>query len=377
MNILVNTRLLLHGKLEGIGWFTHELLRRIVKLHPEHTFYFLFDRPFHEQFIYAKNVKPLVYGPPARHPVLYWIWFEKIIPRVVKKYHINLFFSPDHYLSLNVKIPTLLAVHDLNFLHHPENLPKLEALYYKKFVTRYIQKATRLIAVSEHTKTDCIKTLNIEPDKIDIVYNAPNLPKIILNEEEKRQVRKKYTGGCPYFVYIGSLHRRKNIGRMLQAFDAFVEQTKADVFFVFVGKPMWKDKQLDHIYQQIKHKERIIFTGYLDSNEAAQILASALALVFVSLFEGFGVPVVEAMNMGVPVITSNISSMPEVAGNAAWLVNPFSQEEIQQAMKRLYEDVTLRLEMVKRGYQQASKYSWDISAQQLWKAIEKTITEQN
>jgi glycosyltransferase involved in cell wall biosynthesis len=371
MNILVNTRLLLPAKMEGIGLFTHELMKRVVKYHPEHTFYFLFDRPFDKHFIYAQNVKPIVYGPPARHPFLYILWFELTIPKVIKKYHIDIFFSPDHFLSLRAKVPTLLAVHDINFMHHSEYLPILTAWYYRFFFPKFVKKAAHLVAVSNYTKNDVSSYFKISGDKIDIVYNASNMPEGELLNTEIQQTRNNYSGGKPYFFYIGSLHPRKNIGRMMLAFDKFIDETHADVKLIIGGKAMWGNKQMEKEYQQIKHKENVIFTGRLDEKEAKLLMGSAWTLLFVSLYEGFGVPILEAMGSGVPVITSNKTSMPEVGGDAACYVNPLSVEDISSAIKRLYTDNDYRKELIIKGFLRNKDFSWDKSAEALWQAILK------
>jgi glycosyltransferase involved in cell wall biosynthesis len=371
MNILVNTRLLLPAKMEGIGLFTHELMKRVVKYHPEHTFYFLFDRPFDKHFIYAQNVKPIVYGPPARHPFLYILWFELTIPKVIKKYHIDIFFSPDHFLSLRAKVPTLLAVHDINFMRHSEYLPILTAWYYRFFFPKFVKKAAHLVAVSNYTKNDVSSYFKISGDKIDIVYNASNMPEGELLNTEIQQTRNNYSGGKPYFFYIGSLHPRKNIGRMMLAFDKFIDETHADVKLIIGGKAMWGNKQMEKEYQQIKHKENVIFTGRLDEKEAKLLMGSAWTLLFVSLYEGFGVPILEAMGSGVPVITSNKTSMPEVGGDAACYVNPLSVEDISSAIKRLYTDNDYRKELINKGFLRNKDFSWDKSAEALWQAILK------
>lgn len=140
MKIAVNTRLLLHGKLEGIGWFSYENLKRITTGHPEHQFYFLFDRPYHRDFIFSDNVIPLVAGPPARHPVLYYIWFEFTVRRLLKKIGADLFLSPDGYLSLGSKIPSIAVFHDLNFEHYPGDLPLAERWYYRTFSENMLRK---------------------------------------------------------------------------------------------------------------------------------------------------------------------------------------------------------------------------------------------
>lgn len=371
MNILVNTRLLLHGKLEGIGFYTHQLMQKLVKNHPEHTFYFLFDRPYNPEFTYADNVIPIVAGLPARHPFLYLLWFEITVPRIIKKYNIDLFFSPDHFLSLRAKIPTLLVVHDINFMHHPENLPLLTSMYYRFFFPKFVRKAQRLIAVSEYTKNDVCNYFKIHHQKVDVVYNAPNLPATILTAEQKIEIQKKYTGGNPYFFYLGSLHKRKNIGRMLLAFDKFISDNRLNYYLVIGGRAMFSDKEMEKDYQKVKNKEKIVFTGRLNDDEAGNLMSGATALILVSLFEGFGVPIVEAMQCGVPIITSNVSAMPEVADDAAILVNPLSVDSIAQAMLKIVDDEHYRKSLIEKGLKRVQSFSWDISAKKTWEAIEK------
>ncbi len=375
MNILVNTRLLLNNKMEGIGLFTHELMQRVVKKHPEHTFYFLFDRPYDLRFVYAPNVIPLVYGPQARHPLLYILWFEHTIPKVVKKYHITLFFSPDHYLSLRAKVPTLLAVHDINFMHHPKYLPWLNAKYHLYFFPKFVNRAEHLVAVSHFTKNDLVSFFHLPNEKIDVVYNASNMPQGVLSTDEIQQTRKKYAYGHSYFFYIGTLNQRKNIIRMMKAFDKFMDETQADISFVIGGRALWTDQQMETAYQQLKYKDKIIFTGRLEQTEAKLLMGSALALIFVSLFEGFGVPILEAMSSGVPVITSNVTAMPEIGGDAACYVNPLSVDEICTAMKCLYTDDSFKKELIQKGFQRVADFSWDKSADALWDALIKTIPE--
>ena len=144
MKIAVNARFLLKGKLEGIGWFTHEVLKRVVQNHPEHEFIFIFDRPYHEDFIYGKNVTPIVVPPPARHPILWYIWFEWSVKLVLKKHKPDLFISTDGFLSLSTKVPQLLVIHDLAFEHFPEHLPFKFRYYLRKFTPKFASNVNLL-----------------------------------------------------------------------------------------------------------------------------------------------------------------------------------------------------------------------------------------
>src|SRR5690606_35650349 len=213
MRIAVNTRLLLPGKLEGIGWFTHETLSRIVKAHPDHEFIFIFDRPFDRRFIYAENVKGVVLPPPTRHPLLYRFWFGIMLPWKLKKLQAEAFISPDGFLPLRSAIPMLAVIHDLNFEHHPKDLPSAYSRYYRSFFPRFARKADRIATVSEFSRNDIATTYKIPIDRIDVVYNGVSDAFSPLSADEKKTARSEYASGDPYFVCVGSLHPRKNIAR--------------------------------------------------------------------------------------------------------------------------------------------------------------------
>ena len=373
MKIAVNTRLLLKNKLEGIGWFTYETFSRMVRTHPEHQFYFLFDRPFDPSFVFSDNVTPVVVPPPARHPVLHYWWFEQALPRALKKINPDLFVSPDAYNSLASPFRNLLVIHDLNFVHHPEMMPWLPRKYYNYYTPLYARKADRIVTVSQFTKNDMIEQYNISASKIDVVYNGANELYAPVTERQKQLTRKKITEGHPYFLFVGALNPRKNITGLFRAFDLFLEDTDAEVRLVVVGEKMFGGGEMKKAYRQMKHRSRVIFTGRLEPEKLKNVMGSALALTFVPFFEGFGIPVVEAFRAGIPVIASNTTAIPEVAGNAALPVNPFDIKEIAQAMKKITFVPDLRKDLVEKGFQRSKLFNWDKAAKQLWKVMEDTM----
>ncbi|MEE4259278.1 MAG: glycosyltransferase family 1 protein [Bacteroidales bacterium] len=376
MKIAVNTRLLLKNKLEGIGWFMFETLRRIVRDHPEHTFYFIFDRKYDEKFIFANNVIPVVIGPPARHVSLFYIWFEYAIPHALKKIKPDVFVSPDAYNSLRSPFKSLIVIHDLNFEHYPEKMPWLIRKYYRYFTPLFARKADRIATVSEFSKNDIVKQYSIDPTKIDVVYNGVNKDYIPVNENIKLEIKEKYTGGSDFFVYVGALIDRKNLDNLFKAFDMFKKSAANDIKLLIVGSKMWHNKELELTYESMQFKADVIFTGRLPIEELCRATASAMVMTYVSYFEGFGIPILEAFAAGVPVITSNVTSMPEVAGDAAILVDPFDVEEISSAMKNIAENESLRENLIQKGFQRCKAFSWDVSAQNLWRSIEKTMASQ-
>lgn len=372
MEIAVNTRLLLHNKLEGIGWFTYENLKRITIDHPEHHFYFLFDRDYSDEFIFSDNITPVILFPQARHPFLYHWWFQHSVASFLKRIKPDIFVSTDGYIPLRTKVKTLNVFHDLNFEHYPNDLPFIERWYYKKYFPRFARKADRIATVSEYSKEDIARNYNVDPDKIDVVYNGANTSFHPLDEKTRLTVRKRISAGIPYFFFIGSLHPRKNLANLFRAYDLFRKSSGHKVMLVIAGAKKWWTSDIKSVYDDLEYKDGIIFTGRLQSKEVNDLLASAIALTYVSYFEGFGIPIVEAFRCGTPVITSNVTSMPEIAGDAAFTVDPFKPESIADAMVRIADDESLREQLTAAGLERAGQFTWDESAKRLWQSIEKT-----
>ena len=375
MKIAVNTRLLLKGKLEGIGWFTYENLKRITRQHPEHDFYFLFDRKFDQEFIFADNVHPLVIHPQARHPILYYLWFEQAIPRALRKIGADIFFSPDGYLSLNTDVPSMNVFHDLNFEHYPKDLPWIERKFYRHYFPAYAHKASRIATVSEYSKNDTVKLYGVDKNKIDVVYNGANETFKPIDEIIKVEIRNKYTAGFPYFIFVGSLHPRKNLARLFTAFDVFKKTDHQNIRLLIVGEKKWWTPEINDAFEKMEHKQDVVFAGRLMVSELHLVLASALATAYVSYFEGFGIPIVESYFCDVPVITSNVTSMPEVSDDASLLVDPFSIDSIANALTSMATDEKLRQSLIEKGRERRLMFSWQKTSERLWCSIQKLIDQ--
>ena len=310
-------------------------------------------------------------GPPARHPVLWHVWFEISLPKVLKKIGPDLFLSPDGFLSLSSSVRSLPVIHDLNFVHNPQDLAKSHAWFYNRYFERYAQKAARIATVSEFSKLDISKLYKIPENRIDVVYNGVSERFKPIDDAEKNQVRAKWSDGIPYFIFVGSIHQRKNIERMLAAYDGFRGKTDRSFRFILAGNRKWWTSTMQQTLDRMKFKDEVIFTGRVSDEDLNQLVGSAFANIYVSTFEGFGIPIIEAFQSGVPVITSNVTSMPEVAGDAALLVDPFDVNSIENAMIELSNDSELCTQLIRKGYTQASRFTWDRTANLLWESILK------
>jgi glycosyltransferase involved in cell wall biosynthesis len=372
VKIAVNTQLLLKDRLEGIGSFAHEVLKRMVKASPQHEFIFIFDRPWSDEFIYGPNVIPVKTWIPSRHPIL-WYWHYQIdIPILIKHFKPDIFFSPDGWMPLNLSIPVVDTIHDLNFVHRPGDFPMLYRKYFNHFFPKFAVKSSKIITVSNYSKSDMVEQWGIPEDKIDVAYNGCNTHYSPITIDLKKEIQNKFTQGLPYFIYIGSQNPRKNIQGLLKAFDQFKMNTGSPYKLVLVGEPMWNRYGSKYSIEDLLHSDDLVFTGRVSDEVLHLLLASAQALMLVSFSEGFGIPVVEAMYCDVPVICSSVASLPEVAGEAALLVDPFNIHEIANSMAEAAYNHELRRTLIAKGRQQKEKFSWDKTAEVVWNAILKT-----
>jgi glycosyltransferase involved in cell wall biosynthesis len=371
MRIAVNAIFLQKDQLEGYGHYAKEILQRLVLRHPEHEFIFLFDRPYAREFLFGENVIPVVTGPAARHALAFRYWYDIKAPLALRRYKPDVWLQPYGFCSLTSSIPQLLVVHDLAFRHHPDFIQWHHRWFYRLFTGRFLKKAKRVITVSEFSKQDIMAQYATGAEKISVVPGAARAVFAPINWQAKQTIKAEFAAGTEYFLCTGGVHPRKNLINLLKAFSLFKKWQHSNMKLVIAGRLAWEYDGILEKLQTYKYREDVVMTGYLPDEQLAKLTAGAYALVYPSWFEGFGLPVIEAMQAGTPVITSNTSSMPEAGGEAALYANPAEPDSIAKHMLSLYRDETFRGQLIEAGFNQAAKYNWDISAEKIWNVLDE------
>lgn len=375
MKIAINVWLLRKRELDGIGEFIKETMSRIIADHPDVEFLILCDRGFKADYFDFPNARKYYIFPALRHPVLYVFFMELVVRFFLKRHKPDLLVAPEGMLSLGSNCKQLPVIHDLNFIHQPENLNFRNRVYNNFFIRRFARKAVRIATVSEFTKKDIVASFHLPPDLIDVVYCGIKPILKPLPQSELQLTRNKFSDGKEYFFFVGSLHPRKNILRLMQAFDLFKKETKSEMKLVLAGSIMWDDKDIKACSDTLTYKSDIVFTGHVSDDDLNRLYCAAMALSFVPIFEGFGIPIIEAFAAQVPVICSNVTSMPEIAGDAALLVDPYDIEDIKNAMVKIYKNEDdLRIKLIEKGNIRKQLFSWDQTANLFWSSIMKILS---
>jgi glycosyltransferase involved in cell wall biosynthesis len=351
--------------MEGFGNYSYELVQRITRNQPDQSFVLFFDRKVDSKFEFTSNVKTVALFPPTRHPFIYFFWFEWSLKRALRKYKIDLLWTPDGFCCLSSNVPQIATIHDLNFEHYPEDLPWFANKYFRAFFPKFAAKAKRILTVSHFSKNDIMEKYRIESKKISVIYNGISDEYRILAPDEITETRRHFSNGKPYFIFVGSLHPRKNVKRLVEAFSEF-SKTNSDIDLVIVGNAMWKQEVFSLTNDT---KKRVHFLGHLTTSELSRVTGAAFALSYVPYFEGFGIPLVEAMRCGIPIVSANTSCLPEIAGDAAIYCDPFSVEDITAQLQLLSKDSKLYQHLAENALKRSVLFSWDKAAEEVWDVL--------
>lgn len=339
--VFINTRVL-SSTLSGVQRYTLELLNRL-----------------------QSELQPIAPKKPL-HGIAGHIWEQFVLPTRLRG---NLLFSPSNTGPL-IEERQVVTIHDITPLEHPEWLNPRFAKWYQFLIPRLVHKARRIIAVSNFTKSRICEVTSVQPDKVVVIYNG--VDERFRPKSSEEIARTKDTFGISNFRYIltvATIEPRKNLQRLLEAWDAWHVNLPQDIWLVIAGA---KGKDLvfrDAVFNRLPPK--VCMIGHVSDEHLPALYSGALAFIYVSLYEGFGLPPLEAMACGTPVLTSNVTSLPEVVGDAAFTVNPYDIDAIAEGIKRLVEDDNLRKELSQKGLARAKLFSWERTAEVTWSVLKE------
>lgn len=350
----------------GISEFAYRLLEEMYKLNPQGVEFIIYlkAKPNEDLPLERENWKYKVIGPSK-------FWTQFALP-------LNLFFSKrphvfltlTHYAPRFSPIPTVISIMDLSYLFFPELFRK-DDLYQLKNWTKYsAQKAAKIITISKSTKNDIIKEYRIDETKVKVVYLGIKNNLGSMNKE--LDINKKFQLASRYILFVGTLQPRKNLIKLIESFSILKNNPKnKDVELVIVGKKGWLYEEILEAPKKYEVTPSVKFLDFVSDDDLPSLYKNAQCYVLPSLYEGFGLPVLEAMKYGCPVITSNVSSLPEAGGEAALYVDPMNSRDIAEKIERLLGDKKLQQEMKRKGFDQVKKFSWEKAAKETLKVLKE------
>lgn len=356
----------------GIGRYTEELIRALLCIQPECKL-----KLFYNDWERRRPSPPLdnlpcikLYLPNKlwRLAVLFCSYLHLPLNTIVKSS--ALFHATDHLLPPLKQICSVFTLHDLSFLTHPDTHLPLNRYFSQLMINCFLQSADRIITVSECTKVDAIRLCGIEEEKITVIYEGVNPDFYPVPPEITSAIRYHYNLPERYILFVGTIEPRKNLHFLLEVFQRLPNR-KNNLKLVMVGKKGWRYEDFFQKLKELGLENDIVFLGYIPDSDLPAIYSMAEVFVFPSLYEGFGLPVLEAMACGTPVICSNTSSLPEVAGEAALLLPPDNISEWIHALEHLLESKELRRDLSQRGLRQAARFTWHNTAFKTYKIYEE------
>lgn len=371
MKIAVDAQLLITKEKTGIGWNAYNMLQAMLRKNQAEFRLDYFSKPSGSlqedvllelqkagcqlngcSYFNAPLYKSLCEFLPLQHK-----WFFGNDSYIDVYHFINYFVPP--YIDRKANVVT--TIHDTAFKVYPETVPKKTRVLMELSLPKTCTRANAIVTVSEFSKQEIVKYLGVNPDKIMVAYNGVDLTKFHPNYDNAaiEQVKKNFGINREYFLYVGTLEPRKNIERLIDAYTLLKSRLDNIPLLVLAGRKGWMYGTIFEKIQKLHLEKDVLFSGYISAQEEPLLMSGALAFLFVSLYEGFGMPPLEAMACGTPTLVSDCSSLPEVVGKSALLADPLSIEAIAEKMELLLNDSVLRASLAKSGIERAQQFDWD------------------
>jgi len=375
MRIGIDIRTLMDAQYSGVSEYTFNLIKEILRL-DNHNEYRLFYNSFGDCLnipeFKEKNVKLVKYNYPNK--ILNYLFFKIFnYPKIDKELEVDIFFMPHiNFIGKSSASKSLVTIHDLSFLKYPEFFSWRKNFWHKMVnVKKLIKRFNIVIAVSENTKRDIIELCGVNENRVKVIYPGLNneFINIEMASDKLAEIKTKYGLSDKYILYLGTIEPRKNVDGIIKAFNQLrVNNLELrDYKLVIAGGKGWKSKNIYEEWEKSEFKNDIKFLGYIDDKEKIYLYKLASVFIYPSFYEGFGFPPLEAMASGVPVIASYAASLPEVAGGAALMVNPYNINDMTRALKEILTDQNLKNKLIEQGLEQVKKFSWKNTAREYLK----------
>jgi glycosyltransferase involved in cell wall biosynthesis len=350
------------GQPTGFGFYVSSLVDALQKISQE------------DELVLIRPEAEKDFSTPQR-----FVWDQFSYPARARRAKVDLLHQPCFSAPLFFSGPVVITIHDIISILFPENIPFASRMFYSKWMPLTYGKASEIITISQSTANDITRVLKIPPEKITVIHSAVDEKfEKPTSADEVEKAKKKYNLPKDYLLHIGTLEPRKNLGFLIEAFARVISDEKNEnLNLVITGKKGWYFEGLFEKVRQLNLEKRVIFTGYIDELDKPAIYKGAKIFTFPSLYEGFGLPPLEAMASGVPIISSNTSSMPEVIGEAGVLISPHDLASWVRAISKLNTDEVARRELIEKNKIQIKKFSWEKTARQTMAVYHKTAEKFN
>ncbi|MFH1367339.1 MAG: glycosyltransferase family 1 protein [Patescibacteria group bacterium] len=378
MRIGIDCRTMLspsRGEKAGIGHYNYHLVKNLMRIDKKNQYVLFFDYRVSDAREFKQKNFEIKYFPFSQYKkFLPFTYSHLLIAAELGKEKLDILHSPANVIPYNYRRPSVVTAHDLAIYKESKWFPSGQKFSTRFLVPKSLKKASHIIAVSQATKNDIIKLFKIPAAKITVIHENVVVEKYATRTKDI-SVLKRYGLSEKYILFVGTLEPRKNILRLLQAYSQLIkENPKFAVYdLVLAGLRGWKSKNIFRLIHKLKLENKVKYLEYIPHNFKIDLMKQATVFVFPSFYEGFGLPPLEAMSLGCPVIVSKTSSMPEVCGQAAEYVNPQRSESIAEALKKVLGSKPKREAMIKKGLEQAKKFSWEKCARETLKIYEKVF----
>lgn len=346
----------------GVKNYIINLVNCLTKIDKRNKYFIYYDSKKNFGTFKQKNVSEVVMVNKYRFTIPYWE--QKILMERAIKDNLDLLHGPKNTIPINLpkNIKKISTINDMTPFLFPNEMSYLDTIYWKKFIPLSLKRCDKIIAISKSTERDVKEIIPMVGNKIKVIYDGVNEKKFYSSKRKK------------FILLVGTLRPRKNLKRVLDAYST-ISKRNPDYKLLIVGKNLNQKKDLLEEISYLNLENKVELKGFLTDRELKKLYSQASLYIYPSLYEGFGLPILEAQASGCPVITSNISSMPEVAGNGALLVNPYNVDEIAEAMNKVLTDDKLRKNLIKEGYKNIKRFSWEKTAKETLKVYEEVLNE--